>query len=232
MTYAPGLVGALLVGVSYGKSLAFARGRALVGVHHMEGHLFATPLEHPQAVPPFTALLVSGGHTLLVDVEAWGRYRLLGQTRDDAAGEAFDKVAKLLGLPYPGGPQIERIARDGDPQRFRFSRPMLRRDQRPGDADYYDVSFSGLKTAVLNATKAADVTLRARTLPAGSRMRSSRRSSRRRSAPRAHIRGRASCSAAASPATRRSPRPCERGWPSSGPRCLRRARGWRRTTRR
>jgi N6-L-threonylcarbamoyladenine synthase len=157
VTYAPGLVGALLVGVSYGKSLAFASGRALVAVHHMEGHLFATQLQHPQAVPPFTALLVSGGHTLLVDVEAWGRYRLLGQTRDDAAGEAFDKVAKLLGLPYPGGPHIERIAKEGDPSRHRFSRPMLRRDQRVGDPDYYDVSFSGLKTAVLNATKRADV---------------------------------------------------------------------------
>ena len=157
VTYAPGLVGALLVGVSYGKSLAFASGRALVAVHHMEGHLFATQLQHPGAVPPFTALLVSGGHTLLVDVEAWGRYRLLGQTRDDAAGEAFDKVAKLLGLPYPGGPHIERIAKDGDPSHHRFSRPMLRRDQRPGDADYYDVSFSGLKTAVLNATKRADI---------------------------------------------------------------------------
>jgi N6-L-threonylcarbamoyladenine synthase len=157
VTYAPGLVGALLVGVSYGKSLAFASGRALVAVHHMEGHLFATQLQHPEAVPPFTALLVSGGHTLLVDVEAWGRYRLLGQTRDDAAGEAFDKVAKLLGLPYPGGPHIERIAKEGDPSRHRFSRPMLRRDQRVGDPDYYDVSFSGLKTAVLNATKREDV---------------------------------------------------------------------------
>ena len=157
VTYAPGLVGALLVGVSYGKSLAFASGRALVAVHHMEGHLFATQLQHRHAVPPFTALLVSGGHTLLVDVEAWGRYRLLGQTRDDAAGEAFDKVAKLLGLPYPGGPHIERIAKEGDPTRHRFSRPMLRRDQRVGDPDYYDVSFSGLKTAVLNATKRADV---------------------------------------------------------------------------
>ena len=157
VTYAPGLVGALLVGVSYGKSLAFASGRALVAVHHMEGHLFATQLQHPNAVPPFTALLVSGGHTLLVDVEQWGRYRLLGQTRDDAAGEAFDKVAKLLGLPYPGGPHIERIAKEGDPSRYRFARPMLRRDQRVGDADYYDVSFSGLKTAVLNATKTADV---------------------------------------------------------------------------
>jgi N6-L-threonylcarbamoyladenine synthase len=157
VTYAPGLVGALLVGVSYGKALAFASGRALVAVHHMEGHLFATQLQHPGAVPPFTALLVSGGHTLLVDVEAWGRYRLLGQTRDDAAGEAFDKVAKLLGLPYPGGPHIERVAKEGDPSRHRFSRPMLRRDQKPDDADYYDVSFSGLKTAVLNATKRADV---------------------------------------------------------------------------
>ncbi len=157
VTYAPGLVGALLVGVSYGKSLAFASGRALVAVHHMEGHLFATQLQHPGAVPPFTALLVSGGHTLLVDVEAWGRYRLLGQTRDDAAGEAFDKVAKLLGLPYPGGPHIERISKEGDPSRHRFSRPMVRRDQRVGDPDYYDVSFSGLKTAVLNATKRSDV---------------------------------------------------------------------------
>jgi len=149
-TAGPGLVGALLVGVSFGKALAYALGRPLVGVHHMEGHLFATSLEHRDAVPPFTALLVSGGHTLLIDVEAWGRYRLLGRTRDDAAGEAFDKVAKLLGLPYPGGPFLERLARDGARGSLRFARPMLRRDQRPGDADYFDVSFSGLKTAVLN----------------------------------------------------------------------------------
>ena len=153
VTHAPGLVGALLVGVSYGKSLAFGLGVPLVAVHHMEGHLFAAALEHADAVPPFTALLVSGGHTLLVDVEAWGAYRLLGATRDDAAGEAFDKVAKLLGLPYPGGRHVERIARDGDPARFRFTRPMLRRDQVPGDADYYDVSFSGIKTAVLLAVR-------------------------------------------------------------------------------
>jgi N6-L-threonylcarbamoyladenine synthase len=123
----------------------------------MEGHLFATALEEGDAVPPFTALLVSGGHTLLLDVEAWGQYRLLGRTRDDAAGEAFDKVAKLLGLPYPGGPAIEREARDSvlanEASSYRFARPMLRRDQRPGDADYYDVSFSGLKTAVLNAVR-------------------------------------------------------------------------------
>ena len=153
VTNAPGLVGALLVGVSYGKALAFGRRIPLVGVHHMEGHLFATALEHREAVPPFTALLVSGGHTLLIDAEAWGSYRLLGATRDDAAGEAFDKVAKLLGLPYPGGRHVERIARDGDPGRFRFTRPMLRRDQVVGDADYYDVSFSGIKTAVLMAVR-------------------------------------------------------------------------------
>ncbi|MGH9886379.1 MAG: tRNA (adenosine(37)-N6)-threonylcarbamoyltransferase complex transferase subunit TsaD, partial [bacterium] len=103
VTNAPGLVGALLVGVSYAKAFAFAHGIPVIGTHHMEGHLFATALEHREAVPPFTALLVSGGHTMLLDVEAWGRYRLLGRTRDDAAGEAFDKVAKLLGLPYPGG---------------------------------------------------------------------------------------------------------------------------------
>ncbi len=157
VTNAPGLVGALLVGVSYAKAFAFALGIPLVGVHHLEGHLFATTLEHPEALPPFTALLVSGGHTLLLDVEAWGRYRLLGATRDDAAGEAFDKVAKLLGLPYPGGPHVERLARDGEPGRYRFSRPMLRADQRPGDPDYYDVSFSGLKTAVLHAARGATI---------------------------------------------------------------------------
>jgi N6-L-threonylcarbamoyladenine synthase len=143
VTYAPGLIGALLVGLSYAKGLAAALGIPLVPVHHMEGHLFAASLEHPDAVPPFTALLVSGGHTLLIDVEAWGRYRLLGATRDDAAGEAFDKVAKMLGLPYPGGRHIEQLAATGDPTKIKFTRPMLRPDQ-----DYYDVSFSGLKTAV------------------------------------------------------------------------------------
>jgi N6-L-threonylcarbamoyladenine synthase len=157
VTNGPGLVGALLVGVSFAKALAFALEVPVIGVHHMEGHLFATALEQPEAVPPFTALLVSGGHTLLLDVEAWGQYRLLGRTRDDAAGEAFDKVAKLLGLPYPGGPEIEREATahaaSSSAKTYRFARPMLRRDQRPGDADYYDVSFSGLKTAVLNAVR-------------------------------------------------------------------------------
>jgi len=159
VTNAPGLVGALLVGVSFAKSYAFARNVPVIGVHHMEGHLFATALEHPDAVPPFTALLVSGGHTMLIDVEAWGRYRLLGRTRDDAAGEAFDKVAKLLGLPYPGGPHVERVAAGADPGAFRFSRPMLRRNQAPEDSEFYDVSFSGLKTAVLNAVRSRDVDL-------------------------------------------------------------------------
>jgi N6-L-threonylcarbamoyladenine synthase len=153
VTNAPGLVGALLVGVSFAKAVAFGSGVPCLGVHHMEGHLFGTALEHRDAVPPFTALLVSGGHTMLVDVPEWGRYDLLGRTRDDAAGEAFDKVAKLLGLPYPGGPHVERLAATGDPSRMRFARPMLRRDQRPADAEYYDFSFSGLKTAVLNAVR-------------------------------------------------------------------------------
>lgn len=155
VTHAPGLVGALLVGMSYGKALAFSRGLPLVGIHHMEGHIFATALEHREAVPPFTALLVSGGHTMLLDVEEWGAYRLLGGTRDDAAGEAFDKVAKLLGLPYPGGRHVEALARNGDPKRFHFSRPMLRRNALPGDESYYAFSFSGLKTAVLQAVRAS-----------------------------------------------------------------------------
>jgi N6-L-threonylcarbamoyladenine synthase len=157
VTNAPGLVGALLVGVSFAKAYAFARKVPVIGVHHMEGHLFATALEHKEATPPFTALLVSGGHTLLLDVEAWGRYKLLGKTRDDAAGEAFDKVAKLLGLPYPGGPHIERLAATSDSGTFRFARPMVRRNQTVADSDFYDVSFSGLKTAVLTAVKSSNL---------------------------------------------------------------------------
>jgi N6-L-threonylcarbamoyladenine synthase len=155
VTNGPGLVGALLVGVSFAKSLAASLGVPVIGVNHLEGHMFATALEDARAVPPFTALLVSGGHTLLLDVPAWGAYEILGSTRDDAAGEAFDKTAKLLGLPYPGGRHIEALALKGDPKRFRFSRPMLNGGQRPGDDDYYDVSFSGLKTAVLLAVRDA-----------------------------------------------------------------------------
>ena len=156
VTNGPGLVGALLVGVSFAKSLAASLGVDFLGIHHLEGHLFATALDDRAAIPPFSALLVSGGHSMLLDVPAWGEYRLLGATRDDAAGEAFDKVAKLMGLPYPGGPHIEAIAKDGDPTRFRFARPMLHGGQRPGDADYYDVSFSGLKTALLHAVRDAE----------------------------------------------------------------------------
>ena len=156
VTNGPGLVGALLVGVSFAKALAASLDIPVVGVNHLEGHLFATALEDADAAPPFTALLVSGGHTMLLDVPAWGEYRLLGATRDDAAGEAFDKTAKLLGLPYPGGRPIEMLAKTGDPARFRFPRPMLNGGQRAGDADYYDVSFSGLKTAVLHAVRDAE----------------------------------------------------------------------------
>lgn len=148
VTAGPGLIGALLVGVSWGKGLAWALGVPVVGVHHMEAHLFATRLEHPGAEPPFVALLVSGGHTMLLHVPAWGEYRLLGATRDDAAGEAFDKAAKLLGLPYPGGPAIESRAAHGDPNRYRLPRPLLTRRAREGDPGYYDFSFSGLKTAL------------------------------------------------------------------------------------
>jgi N6-L-threonylcarbamoyladenine synthase len=157
VTAGPGLVGALLVGVSYAKALAARLRVPLIGVHHMEGHLFATALELPDAVPPFIALLVSGGHTLLLDVPQWGSYTVLGGTRDDAAGEAFDKAAKLLGLGYPGGPAIERLAATVSPEAAtRFPRPMLHGGQRPGDADWYDVSFSGLKTAVRLAVAEAE----------------------------------------------------------------------------
>jgi len=152
VTSAPGLVGALLVGVMYGKTLAWSLDLPLIGVHHLEGHLFAATLEDRTVSPPFVALLVSGGHTMLLDVPAWGQYRLLGQTIDDAAGEAFDKVAKLLGLGYPGGPHIERLASEGRAGRFKFPRPMLREMDRPGPQQYA-FSFSGLKTAVLRAVQ-------------------------------------------------------------------------------
>ena len=148
-TAGPGLVGALLTGASVGRSLAFALQVPAVAVHHMEGHLLAPMLEPNPPGFPFLALLVSGGHTMLVDVVGVGRYRVIGETLDDAAGEAFDKVATLLGLPYPGGPPLAVLAQDGDPSRFRFPRPML---DRPG----FDFSFSGLKTAVLHALHALE----------------------------------------------------------------------------
>jgi N6-L-threonylcarbamoyladenine synthase len=155
VTAGPGLIGALLVGVMYAKGLAVALERPLVGVHHHEGHLFAPTLEDPEFAPPFVALMVSGGHTMLLDVSAWGDYVLLGETRDDAAGEAFDKVGTLLGLDYPAGAALERLARDGDPTRFPFPRPLLE-DLRRDASARYEFSFSGLKTAVLRAVQSSD----------------------------------------------------------------------------
>jgi N6-L-threonylcarbamoyladenine synthase len=156
VTAGPGLIGPLLVGVSWAKAAAFALERPLVAVHHMEAHLFGPALEDADAQPPFVALLVSGGHTMLLDVPEWGRYELLGETRDDAAGEAFDKVAKLLGLGYPGGPAIERLAREGNAARFTLPRPMVRGGQTPADDDWYDFSFSGLKTAVVTLVRSLE----------------------------------------------------------------------------
>jgi N6-L-threonylcarbamoyladenine synthase len=147
-TAGPGLVGALLVGAAIGRSLAFAWGVPAVGVHHMEAHLLAPMLEPSAPEFPFLALLVSGGHTQLVHVKAVGCYEILGESVDDAAGEAFDKTAKILGLGYPGGPALERLAKRGHPGRFRFPRPMT---NRPG----LDFSFSGLKTFALNSLSAA-----------------------------------------------------------------------------
>ena len=142
-TAGPGLIGALLVGASVGRSLAVSLGVPAVGVHHMEGHLLAPLLEADAPDFPFVALLVSGGHTMLVDVRSFGEYRVLGETRDDAAGEAFDKTAKLLGLGYPGGPALARAAESGDPHKYSFPRPMT---DRPG----LEFSFSGLKTHTRN----------------------------------------------------------------------------------
>jgi N6-L-threonylcarbamoyladenine synthase len=149
-TRGPGLVGALLVGAAAASSLAWALDVPVVGVHHMEGHLLAPMLDSERPGFPFVALLVSGGHTQLVEVQGVGRYRMLGESVDDAAGEAFDKTAKMLGLPYPGGPELAKLAQQGDPDRFRFPRPMT---DRPG----LDFSFSGLKTFALNTWKDADV---------------------------------------------------------------------------
>jgi N6-L-threonylcarbamoyladenine synthase len=150
-TAGPGLIGALLTGASLARSLAYAWNIPSLGIHHLEGHLLA-PLLEPEPPPfPHVALLVSGGHTMLIEVQAIGNYQLLGETRDDAAGEAFDKTAKLLGLPYPGGPELARLADKGTPGAFTFPRPML---DRPG----LEFSFSGLKTAVLHALRGREMT--------------------------------------------------------------------------
>jgi N6-L-threonylcarbamoyladenine synthase len=150
-TRGPGLIGALLVGAAIGRSLAWTWNVPAIGVHHMEGHLLAPMLESDPPAFPFVALLVSGGHTLLVRVDGIGQYRILGESVDDAAGEAFDKTAKLLGLPYPGGPALAKLAEQGDPGRFQFPRPMT---DRPG----CNFSFSGLKTAAINTWRTLEPT--------------------------------------------------------------------------
>lgn len=143
VTYGPGLVGPLLVGVSTAKALSFAAGLPLIGVHHIEGHISANYIEHQELEPPFVCLVASGGHSHLVIVKDYGEYEVIGRTRDDAAGEAFDKVARAIGLGYPGGPKIDKVAREGNPDAIAFPRAKV------GNSDY-DFSFSGLKSAVLN----------------------------------------------------------------------------------
>lgn len=143
VTYGPGLVGALLVGVSVAKAISFATGIPLVGVHHIEGHICANYIENKELEPSFACLVVSGGHSHLVRVKDYGEYEILGRTRDDAAGEAFDKVARAIGLGYPGGPKIDKVSKDGNPDAIKFPRAKV-------DGNVYDFSFSGLKSAVLN----------------------------------------------------------------------------------
>ena len=143
VTYGPGLVGALLVGVSFAKALSFASKIPLVGVHHIEGHISANYIENKELEPPFVCLVVSGGHSHLVRVQDYGKYEILGRTRDDAAGEAFDKVARAIGLGYPGGPKIDKVSYEGNPEAIKFPKAKV-------EGSTYDFSFSGLKSAVLN----------------------------------------------------------------------------------
>lgn len=150
VTYGPGLVGALLVGVAEAKAIAFAKNKPLVGVHHIEGHISANYVENKELEPPFVALVVSGGHTHLVKVNDYGEYEIIGRTRDDAAGEAFDKVARAIGLGYPGGPKIDKLAKEGNPEAIEFPRAHV--DDVP-----YDFSFSGIKSAVLNYINSANM---------------------------------------------------------------------------
>ena len=151
VTYGPGLVGALLVGVSAAKAIAYERGLPLIPVHHIEGHVAANFIEHKDLEPPFLSLVVSGGHTHLVEVTDYGKFRVIGRTRDDAAGEAFDKVARAIGLGYPGGPKIDREAKLGNPDALSFPRAAV-------EGAPYDFSFSGLKSAVLNYLNHAEMT--------------------------------------------------------------------------
>ncbi|HIT65376.1 MAG TPA: tRNA (adenosine(37)-N6)-threonylcarbamoyltransferase complex transferase subunit TsaD [Candidatus Ventrimonas merdavium] len=151
VTYGPGLVGALLVGVAEAKALAWAAKKPLVGVHHIEGHVSANYIEHPDLEPPFVCLIVSGGHTHLVVVRDYGEFEIIGRTRDDAAGEAFDKVARAVGLGYPGGPKVDKTAKEGNPHAVEFPRAKV-------EGSPYDFSFSGLKSAVLNYINKARMT--------------------------------------------------------------------------
>jgi len=143
VTYGPGLVGALLVGVAEAKAISYATGIPLVGVHHIEGHVSANYIEHPELEPPFLCLIVSGGHTHLVIVKEYGEYEIIGRTHDDAAGEAYDKVARAIGLGYPGGPKVDKLSKEGNPSAITFPRAQV-------EGCPYDFSFSGLKSAVLN----------------------------------------------------------------------------------
>ncbi|WP_374043913.1 tRNA (adenosine(37)-N6)-threonylcarbamoyltransferase complex transferase subunit TsaD [uncultured Eubacterium sp.] len=150
VTYGPGLVGALLVGVAEAKAICFAKNIPLIGVHHIEGHICANYVENKDLEPPFVCLVVSGGHTHLVVVEDYGKYKILGKTRDDAAGEAFDKVARAIGLGYPGGPKIDKISKEGNPHAYEFPRAKI-------TDSVYDFSFSGLKSAVLNQLNVSEM---------------------------------------------------------------------------
>ena len=143
VTYGPGLVGALLVGLAEAKAIAYAAGKPLIGVHHIEGHICANYIQNKDFAPPYMALVVSGGHSHLVYVSDYGKYEIMGHTRDDAAGEAYDKVARAIGMGYPGGPKIDAAAKKGNPDAVKFPRVFL-------EEDSYDFSFSGLKSAVLN----------------------------------------------------------------------------------
>ncbi len=149
VTYGPGLAGSLIVGLSFAKAFAASRGIPIVGVNHMEGHLYSAFLEDDKPEFPFISLIVSGGHTMLIHVKEPYSHELLGQTRDDAAGEAFDKVAKLLGLGYPGGPVIDKLAKDGDPRAFNFPRAFMPRSANSWSSESFEFSFSGIKTSVL-----------------------------------------------------------------------------------
>lgn len=149
VTYAPGLIGALLVGVSFAKGLAMSTGKPLIPVHHIAGHIAANYIAHPELEPPYLCLVASGGHSLIVEVEDYTKFRVIGRTHDDAAGEAFDKAARVLGLPYPGGVQIDRLAAAGDPNGCKLPHPKVTGGE-------FDFSFSGLKTAVINTAHNAE----------------------------------------------------------------------------